>query len=229
MTEEDPMKLNVADGLKGGIEIEESPLSRRVSRKPALLDKLREALHRKVPKYTQQQLDALAAKDSGSTKKKVDDMTDFAVGAFWEPLEPNEEALDEPQNFQGARAPTVPEEDANIQPQPKHNFEWSCDRPPFKGGTEDGRTREKGRAKPEFLKKHYLDKDSLPVEFAEAFIPMFTNPVKDKMEYNHISMQDLANWTNIKAHRNFAGEATYMISPMTSLSRRSGSGWVSMC
>jgi hypothetical protein len=46
-------------------------------------------------------IDALAAKEQLMCKKKVDDMTDFAVGAFWEPLEPMEEPLDEPQNFQG--------------------------------------------------------------------------------------------------------------------------------
>jgi hypothetical protein len=163
-------------------------------------------LEQQVPKFTREQFDSFAG---GASKKKVDDMSDFAVGAFWEPLKPMEEPLDEPQNFLGARPPTVPKEDANVQPQPKHNFEWSCDRPPFKGGTEDGRRREKGRAKPEFLKKHFLDKDSLPVEFAEAFIPMFSNHVKDKDGVNMLSMQDFANWTNIRAHRNFAGEATY--------------------
>jgi hypothetical protein len=178
--------------------------------KPALLGKLKEALSQEVPKYTQEQLESLSAKD-GNSKKKVDDMTDFAVGAYWEPLEPLEDVLEEPLIFQGASPPTVPDnKDANIQPRPKHNFGWSCDRPPFrvKGATEDGPTTEKGRANPDFLKKHFLDKDSLPVEFAEVFIPMFTNPVKDKDGVNHISMQDMANWINIKAYKSFAGEAT---------------------
>jgi hypothetical protein len=46
-----------------------------------------------------------------------------------------EEDVDEPlnDNFPGARLPTFSEEDAKVQPRPKHNYEWTCDRPQFTG------------------------------------------------------------------------------------------------
>jgi hypothetical protein len=108
-------------------------------------------------------------------------MADFAVQAWWEVLTLIEDAIEEPQNFQGARAPTVLEQDANVQPKPKHNSKETFDRPPFLGSA-NGAERTKGRASPEFLKRHHLDKDALPVEFAEAFLPILPALLKTRME-----------------------------------------------
>jgi hypothetical protein len=81
----------------------------------------------------------------------------------------------------------------------------------------------KGRANDAFLKAHNLDKDSSPVEFAEAFLPMFKNtktawkpnPKKDpvidvqNLHGRYFSMEECARVTNIRAERAFVGEATY--------------------
>jgi hypothetical protein len=85
-----------------------------------------------------------------------------------------EEQVDEPANeqFPAARAPTIPEDDRQVPLKPKYNYAEKWDRPPFKGSAH-GQERVKGRANDAFLKAHNLDKDSSPVEFAEAFLPMF--------------------------------------------------------
>jgi hypothetical protein len=190
-------------------------------KKDGLVEKLREALSQQAPKYTQEQLDALGA--GVTTKKKEDGMTAFKVGAWWRELHPMEEQVDEPANeqFPEARAPTVPEEHRQIPVKPKYNYAEKWDRPPFQGSAH-GQERLKGRANDAFVKAHNLDKDSSPVEFAEAFIPMFKankppkpNPKKDPVidvqnqHGRYFSMEEAARVTNIRAERSFVGEATY--------------------
>jgi hypothetical protein len=189
-------------------------------KKEGLIDKLREALSNKSPKHTQEQLDTLG---SGTKKKKEDDMTAFKVGAWWRELEPMDEQVDEPANeqFPEARAPTIPEDQRQVPIRPKHNYAEKWDRPPFQGSAH-GQERLKGRANDAFLKAHNLDQHSSPVEFAEAFIPMFKaktaakpNPRKDPViavknqHGRHFSMEEAARVTNIRAERAFVGEATY--------------------
>jgi hypothetical protein len=189
-------------------------------KKDDLLAKLREALAQQSPKYTQEQLDAIG---SGTKKKKEDDMTAFQVGAWWRELHPMKEQVDEPANeaFPAGRAPTIPEDDRQVPLKPKYNYAEKWDRIPFKGSAH-GQERVKGRANDAFLKAHNLDKDSSPVEFAEAFLPMFKatkapvpNPREDpviKVKNLHgrfFSMEEAARVTNIRAERAFVGEATY--------------------
>jgi hypothetical protein len=213
MAEGDTNALNV-NGLKEQLKLRRVPFKSTL-KKAELIAKLREALDQERPCYTQQQLNNLDKKNADS-KKKVNDMKDFAVGAYWELLEPMEDEVDEPlnNNFPGARPPTKTEEEARIQPRPKHNYNWTCDRPQFTGKPSgkslgpDEQPRTKGRPKQEFLDRHFLDKDSTPVEWAEAFFPMYKNQYEDKNGDPYPTMADLANWTNIRIYRAFCGDAT---------------------
>jgi hypothetical protein len=159
-------------------------------------------------------------------------MTAFKVGAWWRELHPMEEQVDEPANdqFPAARAPTIPEADREVPLKPKYNYAEKWDRIPFKGSAHD-QERVKGRANDAFLKAHNLDKDSSPVEFAEAFLPMFkntnpwkANPKKDpvidvqNLHGRFFSMEECARVTNIRAERAFVGEATYRDQFMTRFS-----------
>jgi len=193
-----------------------------LNKKQALQERLREALEHKLPVFSMEDL----SKEKSKGKPKVDDMSAFALGAFWKELTPDID-VDEPTNegFVSARAPTVPEEDANIQPRPKQSFSQKFDRAVFTGstttktsytkadGTPGFRTtttiRNKGRPNAEFLHSHHLNKDSLPVEFVEAFFPMYTNKELDENGEPYLSMEYLAKNTNMRATLAFAGEATY--------------------
>jgi hypothetical protein len=218
MTEEEIKQLTIPL-IKEELRLRRVPFKASL-KKDGLLEKLREALSQQSPKYTQEQLDALGA---GTKKKKEDDMTAFKVGAWWRELHPMEEQVDEPANeqFPAARAPTIPEADREVPLKPKYNYAEKWDRPPFKGSAH-GQERVKGRANDAFLKVHNLDKDSSPVEFAEAFLPMFKNtkpwipnPKEDpeieckNLHGRFFSMEECARVTNIRAERAFVGEATY--------------------
>jgi hypothetical protein len=218
MTEEQIKQLTIPL-IKEELRLRRVPFKASL-KKDALIEKLREALSQQSPKYTQEQLDSVGA---GTKKKKEDDMTAFKVGAWWRELHPMEEQLDEPSNdqFPAARAPTIPEEDREVPLKPKYNYAEKWDRIPFKGSAH-GQERVKGRANDAFLKAHNLDKDSSPVEFAEAFLPMFKNtkpwipnpnkdPVKEckNLHGRFFSMEECARVTNMRAQRAFVGEATY--------------------
>jgi hypothetical protein len=118
-------------------------------KKGELFDKLKDALAQRAPKYSQQQLDA----QNNQSKKQEDDMTAFAVGAWWRELQPMEEQVHEPANeqFPGARASTIPEEHKDVPLKPKYNYADKWDRPPFQGSAH-GQERLKGRANDAFLK-----------------------------------------------------------------------------
>jgi hypothetical protein len=139
----------------------------------------------------------------GPKTKPVDDMSDFAAGAAWVELTPD---VDVPgptnEGFPEARAQTVPEADALVPPKPKQSFSRLFDRPVFTGDPVGGPTED-------FLKKHHLNKDSHPVEFADTFLPMFANPEKDGNSDPFISMESMAKHTNTRAEQAFAGESTY--------------------
>jgi hypothetical protein len=79
MTEGEINQLNVL-GLKEQLSFRRVPFKYTL-KKADLMAKLREALDQEAPCYTQQQLNALSTKAVGS-KKKVYDMSDFAVGAY---------------------------------------------------------------------------------------------------------------------------------------------------
>jgi len=136
-------------------------------------------------------------------KATGDDMADFAVGAYWTELAAAID-VEEPLNeaFALARAPTVPANEAAIPPRPKQSSSTLFDRPVFTG-------KERGCPRESFLVKHKLTKDSLPVEFADAFFPMYANKEKDDNGDPMLSMEFLAQNTNMRANLAFAGEATY--------------------
>ena len=69
--------------------------------------------------------------------------------------------------------------------------------------------RDNGQPNPRFLKKHSLNSKSLPVEFADAFFPMYTNEGVDTNGDPHLSMESIARNANMRANMTFAGEARY--------------------
>ena len=91
-----------------------------------------------------------------------------------------------------ARAPTVPEADANGQPRPKVSYSRQFDRRPFIG-------RQKEGPKQSFLDEHGLCSDSLPVEYADAFFPMYENKVKDEHGDPMMSMEAFTRNLNMRA------------------------------
>jgi len=192
-------KLTVAK-LKHELLIRGVPAPKS-AKKPLLLQKLTEALKQQLPVYP---------KNKETLQRAKDDMSHFGVGAYWEQLEADID-VDEPvhANFPTARAPTVPLEDVGIQPRPKQSFSSTFDRPMFTGRTGQNEFRAKGVPKPSFLKKHQLNKDSLPVEFADAFFPMYENAEVDHNGDPFLSMQSLTRNTNMRATLAFAGEAVY--------------------
>jgi len=184
-------------------------------------ERLKEMLQMKQPAYSKNQI---AAENKKLGKKKVDDMSAFAIGAAWKALTPTMDAS-EPENpqFPEARAPTMPEEEARVQPKPKQNCANKFDRPVFEGRRiirsqhtgADGNTatktssafRYKGIPNVDFLHKHHLNKESLPVEFLDAVFPMHENKVLDSNGDPHLSMEMIARHTNTRAAMAFAGEA----------------------
>jgi len=76
------------------------------------------------------------------------------------------------------------------------------DRPVFTGNPRRG-------PRQSFIKGHGLSKDSLPVEFADAFFPMYENKERDNNGDPMLSMEYLTRNTNMRANLAFAGEATY--------------------
>ena len=221
--EETLNKLTVAM-LKSELISRKVPLKGLAS-KPKLQACLREALSQKLPVYSAAALESEQKKNK-INKRKEDDMSAFAIGAKWRVLEADVD-VDEPinANFPLARAPTVEEKDAAIQQKPKKSFSETFDRPVFSGRINrrvsyvkaDGTTgyrdistlRKEGRPNPTFLRSHGLNKESLPVEFAESFFPMYENTERDGNGDAMLSMEYLARNTNLRAQLAFAGEATY--------------------
>ena len=71
--------------------------------------------------------------------------------------------------------------------------------------------RKKGEGGPtkSFLEMHGLTANAAPVEFADAFFPMYENKVKDSHGEPMMSMEYFAKHLNMRAAMAFAGEATY--------------------
>jgi len=114
-------------------------------------------------------------------------------------------------------------DEQKVQPKPKQNCSNKFDQPTFEGRrtvqTEytrtDGTTatttlgtlRAKGIPNANFLHKHHLNKDSLPVKFVDALLPMCKNKVVDSNGDAYLSMEMIARNTNVRATMAFAGEA----------------------
>ena len=54
---------------------------------------------------------------------------------------------------------------------PKHNFDEEWDRPMFKGRNKATGVRTKGEPRTDFMKDSWLDKNSHPVDWVDAFFP----------------------------------------------------------
>ena len=204
INDDDLNKLKVAE-IKDQLRIRDVPFSSRLKR-PALLERLKQSLHLPVVAVIDRK-----KKPSKKEGAKVDDMSEFAPGAYWRVLQADAVVVDEPNNpsFERPRAPTLPEEDVDKFQLPKHNFKERFDRPIFTGTTiadaGDEVQRTKGEPRLSFLEKHKLTSDSHPVEFLEAFMPA-TNPVKSATG-THFSLFDAVTWTNLKANLSHAGTA----------------------
>ena len=156
-----------------------------------------------------------------STIPKVDDLSGFAPGCYWESLKPEAASVEEPANaIPNPRAPTVPLDEAEEVPV-KHNFSERFDRPVFAGRKYVPKRHPNGRqctglkgqlvyvpairmnqqVRTEFLRKHHLSSASDPVEFADAFIPWHEN------QYNarFFSMDQATMYSNLKAQLSNAG------------------------
>jgi len=177
--------------------------------KAKLLEHLQHALELETP--------VVHSKKVGIQKKDKcndeDDLTGFAPGAYWKLLTPMATVVEEPKIAPKLHAPT---EDAVVPPQPKHNYKDKFDRPPFVGTVKrpvlsrtgrpmldannnpmmEEKVRTEGTANPEFLRKHTLNRHSLPTEFVNPFFPWHEHSVNNNKAF---SMALLCEWTNTKA------------------------------
>ena len=202
--EEQLKKLKVVE-LKSELAKRGQPVS---GLKNVLLERLKAALQQRLPLLTQADQAACS----------VDDLTGFSPHARWKALVPNDEAVVEPQNVTGLRAPTIPEDDATFVPQ-KHNFSETFDRAPFLGKEKvprrhrngnpvlqdgkkvwDEKLNNNGGPKIEFLEEHGLNVDSSPQEWFKAFLPIYdgktNNPTHPNTPY---WTHRWANFTNKKS------------------------------
>ncbi|CAB9519576.1 unknown protein [Seminavis robusta] len=188
-------------------------------KKEGLLERLREALKTEVKVRIFG--DVIRKSEKKKDKRKNDDLSEFAPGSYWEPLNPKEEAVEEPENtIRNARAPTVPADEAGSVPV-KHNFAETFDRPIFTGKRtvpkyhsngkrimQEGRQvnesvmREHLSLRQEFLRKNKLTQYSDPVEYANAFLPWDENLHDPKW----LSISKLTTFTNMKAQLSNAGD-----------------------
>ena len=176
--------------LKEELKLRKQPTS--AGNKAALIERLRAALLK--PKFT---IDELSTEKVAKTKTNTTSgLKTFPPTAWWRPLVPNEERVDEPLNpsFQSSRAPTVEARDTE-KDFIKHNFDEQFDIPVFMATDEkhrrgrnnkllyrivDGKRipvidkvpREKGVVDPEFMKKHKLSSRSKPHEIMDVFMPL---------------------------------------------------------
>jgi Transposase IS4 len=218
--DEDALKKLIVKDIKHELFIREVQFASTL-KKPELLERLRLALQNQVKVSIFGKTSSDKAKKKKGPKATITDMSGFTPGAYWEVLEHNPTAVEEPTNtIPNARAPTVPEDEAGTVPI-KYNFPHSFDRPIFTGkmlvqkthlngrkATDtDGNPimenvlREKITMRRDFLQKHKLTRFSDPVEFANAFIPWTHNPYDN----DGFSMAYLTTMTNTKAKLANAG------------------------
>jgi Transposase IS4 len=169
---------------------------------------------------------SLASKDltipanSTAKPKKKDDMSAFAINAYWQPLVPESAPVAEPENIANFRAPTVPEEEAEFVPV-KYNFNEQFDRPPFIGmkivprlnrnrkisKTTNNRivqwsvVADEGGPRLGWVEKHNLSVESQPQDWLEAFLPSYRSP----QESGKFHTNAWSKFTNMKAQFSYAG------------------------
>jgi hypothetical protein len=221
MSEEEVLKLTITQ-LKNELKKRAVQYSNS-AKKEVLRERLRFALTAELPVVvcilTKEEKDKSKKKQ---VKEKTDDLLEFAPGSYWTSLTAETAVVPEPENtIRNARAPTIPEEHAAIVPK-KYNFSQKFDRHVFLGMSNvekrhaNGRIRRdsngkliydkisrlKGHPKAKFLLDHGLSADSLPIDFFEAFMPLFPNQYGPK---THPSVSLFTTWTNRKAILTNAG------------------------
>jgi hypothetical protein len=211
ITDEDLKKLKVTD-LKAELAQRGCAQS---GVKTALFDRLKDALEKRLPNLSATQ----------TVARKIDDLKGFAPTARWKPLVPIPVPVEEPRNVAPSmRAPTIPEEDADFVPQ-KHDYAEVFDRLPFVSTKKapalyrNGKVKrdQSGRImyedvpvgdgcpKPEFLRKHGLDINSKPVDWFNAFLPVYTGKCKQNQRLKCLT-HIWAEFTNKKALMQGAGQ-----------------------
>ena len=189
-----------------------------------LKERLKEALNKKVPYYTDEQLKEYNSKNNNNNNKKNTSdsgLDSFPPGAYWEELK-GTIAVDDPSNesFRVARPPTVPEEDAEVPFNQKYNFDLDITVPDFtatatiyeltaRGNqilhprTKEPKmkdvVRENGHVNPAFKTKHKLSKSSRSYEFADTMLPLQSKYSPDGSTARGFSFANLTSWTNTKA------------------------------
>jgi hypothetical protein len=128
-----PIDLRTMDAMgKKELTVELKKRGQAINgKKGDLYNRLQKALDAKV---------AVAKPTEFKKKAKIkkatppDNLNGFAPGSYWLPLVPIEAPIDEPENpnFLKARAPTVPEDEAEVV-KLKHDFSEKFDRPIFTG------------------------------------------------------------------------------------------------
>jgi hypothetical protein len=187
--------------------------------KTTMVHRLLTGVPRRMPR------DAAVRRNQNNTNEGNDDrirgeLNGFAVGAKWRELTPNEVPVSNPESRGNLRAPTAPEgEEFND----RHNFDCTFDHAPFtelcevfkcdnKGKLMKKRNgeqlmemvvRSKGRANPDWLKKHKLTPSSKPEKWIAALLPDKRLPSEPKQT---ISFNDWCSFTNKKAELQNAGE-----------------------
>jgi hypothetical protein len=162
-------------------------------KKGELLERLQKTLAAKV---VVRKLGAIGAIKKKANKKATgDNLNGFAPGSHWVPLIPIAAPIQEPENptFIKARAPTVPEEEADVV-KLKHDFSEKFDRPLFTGTHVSDKLwlthtngkyikdanglpqrvetpREKGEPNPEFVRRHKLSPLSHPPASSRLSFP----------------------------------------------------------
>jgi hypothetical protein len=203
-------EMKVAD-LKEQLRKRRCPVG---GKKDELVARLKKAVALGEPVYNQRNRKGSAFKASKPVKPEL---TGFPEGTKWKVLVANEDCMPEPENptFTRARAPTVPEAEAEVVPV-KYNFKETFNRPTFSGTYEEDdtyangrvklgrggkakrvrRTRKEGNVNPKFIRTNKLTVSSHPADFVHSFLPFRTNTSEGK---EYLSIEQMTKWTNLKA------------------------------
>jgi hypothetical protein len=129
----------------------------------------------------------------------ADELSGFPVGSRWELLNPSNTPAQEPVNAFEFRAPT--DDPDNMPTVVKQNYDETWDRPVFAGrsGNTDN-VRVQGEPRQTFIRNSGLNVNSHPVEWMDAFLPVYDKKSRDpNMTPYHLSVDQLCKWSNEKA------------------------------
>ena len=151
-------------------------------------------------KDLQQMLRELVAKRMPITNepdKNMEALGGFPVGSKWKVLEPILDVVEDPVNKFAFRPPTLGEDEAPNTT--KHNYSKKFDRPVFTGRNIKGEVQEKGEVRTTFLRDEGLTVYSHPVDWLDAFLPVYTARNKTSYTPHHVSVEKICRWSNEKA------------------------------